>query len=62
MILGDDLITKGEIKEGSVACFKAYQIDPDNSTVEKLSMYCVDPKSAEEIEKNVLSLLKKYEK
>ena len=50
MRLGEDLFDNSKMKQGSIACFKAYQLDPEHRNVKKFREYCDHPKSTEEIE------------
>lgn len=64
MILGGDLLEgKHEFKEGSLAFWKAYQIDPENEIVEKkLRRQIAYPKSPEEIERRMWDLVYSLER
>jgi len=56
MILGGKLLYKNNLEEGSLAYWKAYQIDPENTTVLKMRQYCDHPKSAKEIQDTILTV------
>jgi len=56
MTLGGQLIRKNNYEEGSLAYFKAYQIDPENSSVMKLRDYCDHPESPEQIQRVIRNL------